>query len=155
MPSDPKKRSPIDIPPLYFALSIFTMYLLHRWIPIVDLIDPPLSWVGWLLIVAGIALALWAERLFARAGTGVRPFTPSTALVASGPYRLTRNPMYLGMVLVLLGGLFLMGSVSGLLVIPLFVLLIHHRFVLPEEAHMTEHFGKDYEAFKQRTRRWL
>jgi protein-S-isoprenylcysteine O-methyltransferase Ste14 len=155
MPSDPKQRSPIDIPPLYFALAILTMYLLHRWLPMVDLIDPPLSRLGWVLIVAGVGLALWAERLFSHAGTGVRPFTPSTAVVASGPYRFTRNPMYLGMMLVLLGGLVLAGSIGGALVIPVFFWWIHTRFVLPEEDHLAAALGDDYLAYKQSVRRWL
>ena len=155
MASDPKERSPIDIPPLYFALAIVSMWLLHRFFPIVDLIDPPLSRLGWVFIIAGIGLALWAERLFSRVGTGVRPFTPSTAVVATGPYRFTRNPMYLGMMLVLLGGFFLGGSISSLLVIPVFFWWIHNRFVLPEEDHMAAALGDDYVAYKERVRRWL
>lgn len=155
MAGDPKQRALIDIPPFYFALAILVMYLLHRWLPIIDLIDPPWSRLGWILIIGGSGLAIWAERLFSRAGTGVRPFTPSTALVASGPYRMTRNPMYLGMMLVLLGGFVLAGSIGSFLVIPVFFWWIHHRFVLPEEEHMTAHLGKDYEVFKQKTRRWL
>lgn len=155
MPSDPKQRSPFDIPPLYFALALLSMYLLHRWLPIVDMIDPPLSWLGWVMIALGVGLAVWAERLFSHAGTGVRPFTPSTALVAKGPYRFTRNPMYLGMMLVLAGGFFLAGSLGSLLIIPLFFSRIHTHFVLLEEEHMAEHFGKAYEDFKSRTRRWL
>ena len=155
MPADPQQRSPFDIPPVYFALAIVWMYLLHHWLPIVDLINPPLSYIGWALIAAGIMLAIWAERLFSRAGTGVRPFTPSTALVASGPYRVTRNPMYLGMMLVLLGGFFLAGSLGSFLVIPVFFWRIHSYFVLPEEEHLTAAFGADYEAFRQQTRRWI
>ncbi len=155
MPGMPTPRSPFDIPPVYFLLAILLMLALHRWLPIVDLVDPPWSRLGWVLIVGGVLLALWAERLFAHAGTGVRPFTPSTALVATGPYRLTRNPMYLGMILVLLGGFILGGSLSSFLLIPVFFWLIHTRFVLPEEDHMAAHFGKDFEDFKQKTRRWL
>lgn len=155
MADDPSQRSPFDIPPVYFALAIVWMYLLHSWLPIVDLIDPPLSRFGWVLIIGGIMLAIWAERLFSRAGTGVRPFTPSTALVATGPYRFTRNPMYLGMMLVLLGGFFLAGSIGSFLVIPVFFWLIHTRFVLHEEEHMTAAFGADYEAFKRGTRRYI
>lgn len=155
MPGDPKSRSPLDIPPLYFAFAVLSMVLLHRWLPIFDPIDPPLSRLGWVPIVLGIGLAIWAERLFSRADTGVRPFTLSTALVATGPYRFTRNPMYLGMMLVLLGGFFLAGSLGSFLVIPVFFWRIHSHFVLPEETHMTKHFGEEYEAFKRRTRRWL
>jgi protein-S-isoprenylcysteine O-methyltransferase Ste14 len=155
MSGDPRQRLPIDIPPVYFALAILAMYGLHRFLPIIDLIDPPLSRLGWVLIVAGVGLALWAERLFSRAGTGVRPFTTSTAVVASGPYRFTRNPMYLGMMLVLLGGFVLAGSIGGVLVIPVFFWWIHTRFVLPEEDHMEAALGDDYLAFKRRVRRWL
>jgi len=155
MPGDPKNRSPLDIPPLYFALAILSMFLLHRYLPIIDLIDPPWSRLGWVPIALGVGLAIWAERLFSHAGTGVRPFTPSTALVAEGPYRFTRNPMYLGMMLVLTGGWMLAGSLSSLLVIPVFFWWIHTRFVLPEEDHLTEAFGEDYRTFKQKTRRWL
>jgi len=155
MPSDPKQRAFFDVPPLYFALAILAMVLLHRGFPIVDLIDPPWSRVGWVLIVAGIGLAVWSVRLFSRAGTGVKPFTPSTALVATGPYRFTRNPMYLGMMLVLAGGFLLAGSLGSFLVIPVFFWWIHTHFVLPEEEHMRAHFGEDYEAFKLKTRRWL
>ena len=155
MSIDPEKRSPLDIPPLYLVLTIVWMFLLHQWLPMIDLIGPPLSAFGWILIAAGIGLAVWAERLFSRAGTGVRPFTPSTALIAAGPYRLTRNPMYLGMMLVLLGGFLLAGSFGSLLPIPIFFWRIHTHFVLPEENHMAEHFGEAYEVFKQKTRRWL
>lgn len=155
MPGKPAQRSPIDIPPLYFLLAILLMVGLHRWLPMIDLIDPPWSRMGWVLVVGGILLAVWAERLFARAGTGVRPFTPSTALVATGPYRFTRNPMYLGMMLVLLGGFILGGSLGSFLIFPVFFWIIHTRFVLPEEDHMASHFGEDYELFKQKTRRWL
>ncbi|MDH3660672.1 MAG: isoprenylcysteine carboxylmethyltransferase family protein, partial [Alphaproteobacteria bacterium] len=94
--------------------------------------------------------AIWAERLFARADTGVRPFTPSTA-----PYRFTRNLMYMGMMLVLLGGFFLAGSLGSFLVIPIFFWWIHTNFVLPEEEHMVSHFGEAYLAYKQKTRRWI
>ena len=155
MPDDPKKRLPLDIPPLYLVLAIISMFLLHRWLPIVELIGPPWSWFGWALIAGGVGLAIWAERLFSRAGTGVRPFTPSTSLVAAGPYRFTRNPMYLGMMLVLLGGFLLAGSLGSLLPIPIFFWQIHSHFVLPEEEHMSRHFGEAYEAFKGITRRWL
>lgn len=155
MTSDPRKRHPIDIPPVYFVLAILAMLALHRFLPIVDLVDRPWAYLGLIPVVAGIGLAIWAERLFSHAGTGVRPFTPSTTLVRAGPYRFTRNPMYLGMILVLLGGWLLAGSISSALVIPLFFWWINSHFVLPEEGHMERHFGDAFLDFKRSTRRWL
>jgi hypothetical protein len=74
--------------------------------------------------------------LFRRAGTNIRPFMPSTALVVAGPYKLTRNPMYLGMAGVLLGAAVLMGSLTPFVVIPAFMALISERFIVPEEAKL-------------------
>lgn len=150
-----QNRHVLDIPPVYLALTIVLMVVLHRALPIAQLIGPPLSWLGWVSIAAGIGIAVWAERLFARAGTGVRPFTPSTELVIAGPYRFTRNPMYLGMMLVLTGGFLLAGSLGSLLPIPFFFWLIRQRFVLPEEEHMIRHFGDDYRQYRKEVRRWL
>jgi protein-S-isoprenylcysteine O-methyltransferase Ste14 len=150
-----RPRSLLDLPPLYFALAIVCMLVLHRWLPIADLIDPPWSRLGWIMVVAGVALAVWGRQRFARAGTNVVPFTPSTALVTDGPFRFTRNPMYLGMMLVLLGGFVIAGTLGSLLVVPVFVWWIRHRFVLREEEHMRAHFGADYEAYRRRVRRWI
>jgi protein-S-isoprenylcysteine O-methyltransferase Ste14 len=150
-----KERPFFDLPPVYFISAILLMMALHRWLPIVDLIDPPVSSVGYLLIVGGIGLAVWGRQRFAKAGTNVVPFSPSTALVTDGPFQFTRNPMYVGMMLVLMGCFFLTGSLSGLLVIPLFFWWIRFRFVLPEEDHMVDHFGDDYLAYKQSVRRWI
>ena len=155
MTDDPSSRHPLDIPPLYFLLAILAMTGLHYLLPIADLIDRPWSYLGLVPIVLGVGLAVWAERLFSWAGTGVRPFTPSTALVTAGPYRFTRNPMYLGMLLVLAGGWLMIGSLGAALVIPVFFWWIRSRFVLPEEAHMERHFGEGYLAFKTAVRRWL
>ena len=155
MPNDVAKPSLADIPPLYFALAIVGMVLLHRWLPIVDLIDPPWSRIGWLFVAGGVAIAAWGRWCFSRAGTNVVPFTPSSALVTDGPFRFTRNPMYLGMMLLLFGGFLIMGSVGSLLVLPIFFWRIQKRFVLREEDHMAEHFGDDYAAFKRRVRRWI
>lgn len=155
MASDPSKRHALDVPPVYFASAIALLILLHRIMPIVDLIDWPWSWIGLVPIALGIGIAVWAARLFSRAGTGLRPFTPSTALVQTGPYRFTRNPMYVGMMLVLTGAVLLAGSLGSALVLPVFFWLIHRRFVLPEEDHMTRHFGEHYLSFTRAVRRWL
>ena len=151
----PYQRHALDIPPVYFALAILSMLALDRWLPIARIGHPLFTYLGVIAIIGGVMLAVVAVRLFAKAETGVKPFTPSTAVVQSGPYRLTRNPMYLGMMIVLTGGFLLSGSVSPILIIPIFFRWIHNRFVLPEEAHMERHLGEAYLDYKQSVRRWL
>ena len=100
--------------------------------------------------IAGIAA-------FRRAGTTVNPLQPenSTALVVGGIYRYTRNPMYLGMVLVLLGCAVTVGASTALLVPPLFMIIIEYRFIRPEEAMLHERFPEAYAAYCARVRHWL
>jgi len=98
---------------------------------------------------------LWGAGLFRRIGTGVRPFTPATALVARGPFRVTRNPMYVGMTTILVGLGIALGDVVPLLVPPLFALVIDRRFIRREEEFLADRFGAPYREFCRRVRRWL
>jgi protein-S-isoprenylcysteine O-methyltransferase Ste14 len=155
MASTPLRRRAWDIPPLWFALAIALMVALHGLVPIARLVAGPWRLAGVLPILAGLALAIWGERRFKRAGTAVRPFEPSSALVEDGPFRLTRNPMYLGLLLVLAGLWILLGTLGPLLVPPAFFWLLQARFVVHEEAHMERHFGARYLDYRRRVRRWL
>jgi protein-S-isoprenylcysteine O-methyltransferase Ste14 len=78
-----------------------------------------------------------------------------SAVVTTGPFAFTRNPMYLGMVLCLLGWAVLLGSLVPFVVVPAFFALLHCRFVLREEPFMAERFGQEYESYRERARRWL
>jgi protein-S-isoprenylcysteine O-methyltransferase Ste14 len=143
------------IPPVYFLLSLLAMAALHFWLPIARIVPVPWSYGGSVLLILGIALAAIASGLFKRAGTPVIPFEPSTALVTSGPYRFTRNPMYLGLVLILLGAAMLFGALGAFLPIPVFVWIIQTQFIAGEERFLEEIFGAQYLAYKGRVRRWL
>ena len=92
---------------------------------------------------------------FTRAGTPVVPFERSTTLVTGGSYRFTRNPMYLGMVLLLSGVAALLGTLSPWLVIPIFTAVIQTNFIRGEERFLEELFGDSYRAYKTRVRRWI
>lgn len=83
------------------------------------------------------------------------PFSKTTALVVTGPYRFTRNPMYLGMLLVLLGIALWLGTLVPLLVVPLLALALQKGFVEKEERLLEEQFGDEYRAFRARVRRWI
>ena len=143
------------LPPVWLALALVAMALLDRFAPGARIVPPPWRWLGLVPIVAGVALAMSGVRLFRRHGTGVVPFTPVTHLVVAGPYRFTRNPMYLGMVLLLGGAAVMFGSATPWLVIPLFAFWIDRRFIAQEEVMLEEAFGTEYAAFRKRVPRWV
>jgi protein-S-isoprenylcysteine O-methyltransferase Ste14 len=143
------------VPPVYFLLALLGMLALHSQVPVLRAHAPFLQAIGVLLIVAGVALAAWGAIEFRRAGTPVRPFLEASALVTTGPFRWTRNPMYLGMLAVLAGTWLALGSLTPVLIIPCFFLLIRHWFVRHEEAAMAGHFGGRYAQYCAGVRRWL
>jgi len=153
MASEPGSR--LLVPPVYFLMALLLMAFFHQIAPAAQLIVAPYRYAGIVLMALAIALILWAALLFRRAGTNIRPFLPATALVTSGPYRFTRNPMYLGMAGTLLGAAVLMGSITPFVVIPAFMALISDRFILGEEAQLQAAFARDYVEYKARVRRWL
>ncbi len=148
-------RSRRVLPPVFFAVALAGMVALHWLAPLAEPLPAPLSWLGFVPALLGVAMILAAARRFERAGTTIKPFRRSSSLVREGPYRFTRNPMYLGMVLVLLGVALGLGSVTPFLVLPVFVVLIQRRFVRAEEALLAEVFGADYDAYRRQVRRWI
>lgn len=143
------------LPPFYFFGTLLLMAGLHMTVPIKILVPAPFNLVGAVLVAAGVVSAAWAAGLFHKASTPIIPFRPSTALVTGGMYRITRNPMYLGMVLALIGIAILLGTVSPFIPIPFFVWQIQRKFIRPEEEFLEEIFGQEYVAYKSRVRRWL
>ena len=110
---------------------------------------------GVILALVGFVIAATAIRLFLARGTTPEPSGTPTVLVTSGPYRFTRNPMYLSMLLILLGIALFAGSVALLIAPIAFFLIINARQIPFEEARLTTLFGAEYAAFRRRTRRWL
>jgi protein-S-isoprenylcysteine O-methyltransferase Ste14 len=145
----------LDIPPAYLLAALLLMALLHQVLPLARILLAPYRYAGIVIMALALALILWAALLFHRARTGIVPFSPATSLVLGGPYRFTRNPMYLGMAGILLGAAILMGSLSPFAVIPAFMALIAERFIAPEEALLERAFGRDYLGYKAKVRRWL
>lgn len=109
------------------------------------------------IVLLGLAgwLAVSGERAFRAAGTNVDPKQPVLKLVRSGPYRFTRNPMYLGMVLLQVGLALTFSLDWSVLGAALVFVLLHFGVVVREEAYLTDLFGQDYQAFLTQTRRWL
>ncbi len=143
------------MPPAYFLAACITMIALDLLVPVLEIIPAPYAYSGGVLIAAGLIVAATAFRQFTATGTTVKPFETSTALVESGTFAVSRNPMYLGMVSVLIGLAVVMGSLSPVIVIPVFVWLITMRFIVPEEQALEGRFGSIYRAYKARVRRWI
>ena len=107
----------------------------------------------------GAAFLIEAVSVFAflRARTTVTPLKPEKAstLVVSGLYRVSRNPMYLGMLILLIGWTLWLGNPASLLLLPVFVIYVTVFQIKPEEAALSEKFGSDFDAYRRRVRRWL
>ncbi len=143
------------IPPVYFLMTLLFMTGFHYYFPVMQLITSPYTWFGSALIMLGIFSLFWSAMLFTRAGTPLKPFEETTNLVRGGLYKLTRNPMYLGMIMVLTGIAISLGSLVAFLFIPLFAWLIQSLFIVQEERILEEKFGDEYRQFKRQVRRWL
>ncbi len=138
-------------PPLVFAGAIVVGMFLPDLRPSMLASAP----AGAVLIVLGLALGAWAVGWFRRTGQDLKPWTPSPELIIRGPYRVSRNPIYLAMTLLTLGigGLLARGWIAVLA--PLVLLAVHFSAVLPEERYLEEKFGEPYRQYKATVRRYF
>jgi protein-S-isoprenylcysteine O-methyltransferase Ste14 len=111
--------------------------------------------LGWGLVLAFAVWNGWSLWLFARHETGLLPGQPTRAMIEEGPYRLSRNPLYVGMLALYLGLALLAPTFWGLVLFPAAVLLVHWGAIRPEERFLRERFGAEYADYAGRVRRWL
>ncbi len=142
-------------PPALFFAALVLQEILYLFLPGARVIPGPWNLLGGAAIVAGVALHSATSRLFALRGTTRAALGEPSVLVVDGPFRWTRNPMYLAGVVILLGSACVLGSVTPFLVIPLFASLVQFRFIRVEERMLAERFGTDYLAYGARVRRWI
>ena len=135
-------------PPLLAMIFIALAFVLGLLQPIPVTISPAARWIGFGLAALGFLLGLAALLAFRQA-------RGKSALVTSGVYRFSRNPIALGFVLMLIGLPLNVGSVWGLLLAPALMVAFNLFVIQPEEKILTSRFGKEYEAYKTRVRRWL
>lgn len=155
----PDSGPQLPLPPPVILLIALMLAIGTDWLPPQFLAAP----VGFnLQVLAGIALiagSLWlvviAARTFKREGTNVIPTRPALKVVSTGPYRFTRNPMYLSMVAMLLGLSLVFSLEWGILLTPVLWLAYDRLIVAREERYLSAKFGADYQALLQQTRRWL
>jgi len=146
-------------PPVVALLMAIFMWLAARAVPTLDLIVPRRIAVGLalLLLVAGACVSVLGVASFRRARTTVNPLKPEKAscLVTSGIYRYTRNPMYLGLLLLLLGWAFFLANILAVIFLPAFILYINRFQIRPEEKVLASMFGQDFATYRSKVRRWL
>lgn len=143
------------LPPTYILLALITMIGLHFLVPISQIIGPPWNLSGLLLISIGLMMNVIASNTFNKRQTTIKPYEEPTTLVTDGLFRLSRNPMYLGAVLLLTGVAISLGSLSPFMVVPVFFLLMNEIFIKKEEEILAKKAGEAYVAYKQQVRRWL
>jgi protein-S-isoprenylcysteine O-methyltransferase Ste14 len=133
------------------------MWTGNRYCPLLTLVPTPWNRLGWLVMAISAIAPTAALVEFRRRNTTVNPHRPesATALVTSGVYRWTRNPMYLGLAILLLGWAVKLGTLSALLGPWLFVVLIQYVQIRPEEQALRTRFEKDYDDYCTRVNRWL
>ena len=142
-------------PPLIFLAGLAAGFGLEALLGGGTLPDA-LRWpLGGLALVAGIALQTSFMVAFSRKGTSVEPWKPTTAIVTTGPYRLTRNPAYLGMALIYVGIAMLADAPWALLPLPVVLVVIDRAVIAREERYLVRTFGQEYLDFKARRRRWI
>jgi protein-S-isoprenylcysteine O-methyltransferase Ste14 len=143
-------------PPIAWALAFVAGLGLDWLYPLRFVADPiPAVWVGGAMFAVGFALAIWAIATIRNAGTRVETTEPTTAIVANGPYRFTRNPIYIAMLLGQAGLAVGFDSLWILAALVPFYLVIRYGVIAREEAYLERKFGEVYFDYKSRVRRWL
>lgn len=145
-------------PPLLFVAGFLAGLLADGVVP-VGVLGPARRGLavtgGWGSITAGLLVMLWGLATFVRSRTAVMPHLPASRLVTTGPYRFSRNPMYVGLTLTYVGLALLIDTAWPLFLLPVVVTLLMIVVVRREERYLDRAFGDDYRAYRRRVRRWI
>lgn len=151
-----RRPATLILPPAPYAAALFGGWWLdHNFLPL------PWDWGaatqpgGWLLVAIGLLLFTWTVLTFWRHRTTVNPYAAASALCIEGPFRFSRNPIYVGDWFILVGVSLLMKTVWPLVFAPLIWALLRYGVIRHEEAHLEARFGDAYRAYRMRVRRWL
>ncbi|MBN1537512.1 MAG: DUF1295 domain-containing protein [Anaerolineales bacterium] len=143
------------MPTTLLLIAIIMMLALHYLLPVTKIIPPLWNLLGLLPLGVGIYINLWADHAFQHAQTTVKPYETPSTLVVHGVFQITRNPMYLGFILILLSIALLLRSLSPWIVIPIYALLLDGIYIPQEEQMMAEKFGPLWDGYKKYVRRWI
>jgi len=139
----------------YFIILLILSIWLNFAFPILAVLCAPYTYFGIVIIGFGIAVGFWSRSLFLKSKTTLSPYESPTSLVTSGPFRISRNPMYLGMAAILLGVAILLGTLVTFASPVLFIMLIETFFIPGEERKLEKIFGERYKKYENKVRRWI
>lgn len=142
-------------PPVLTLLHIIAAFLLARFVPLPFAVPLILEYLGFALVVLGFLFGLGSVVAFRRARTTLGPHHSVSSIVTTGIYRFSRNPIYFGFLLMIVGIPLNAGTYWGVLLAPIFVLLCSRLVIEREEAYLEKKFGATYTGYKSRVRRWL
>ncbi len=142
-------------PPLIYAGTFVAAFLLEKIFPVLIVPKTASRVAAFVCIAIWGILSVWSISQFRRARTSFVPIKPATALVVSGPYRFTRNPMYVGFTFLYLGLALLFALFWGLILLPVLIVIIQRYVIAREEQYLERKFGEEYLRYKARVRRWI
>lgn len=154
-PESSDRPGVVALPPLLYLAGVIAAVVLDAVFPLRLSLPPVVRWVGAGLALVAVAFGGFARVSFARARTSANPTQPATALVTSGAFRWSRNPMYVGMTALVIGAAFIARSAWFLIALVPVLAIMHWGVVLREERYLVRRFGGDYEAYRSRVRRYL
>lgn len=143
------------MPDGYFIIFIGMSILLHFTFPLLKIIPYPYSLIGIILIITGFLITLITNFILLKRRTSIKPFDAPSVLIVSGSFRFSRNPIYLGMTLILLGVATILGSLFPFILTIIFVIIINKLFIPIEENDLERLFGEKYLEYKTKVRRWI
>ena len=142
-------------PPLTYLLTLLLGLVLDRRLHVPFLPHGVARVLGWPLVGGGMALAAWFARTIHSADTTLRTDKPVSSLVQDGPFRYSRNPGYLSLVMIYAGIAILRNAMWAILFLPLLLLVTQRELIEREERYLERTFGEEYLAYKRRVRRWV
>ena len=145
----------IALPPLIYLTALIAGVVAHFLDPRPLFHSRAVFWVGVAMVGVCVALALWARRTMERAGTNINPYQPALEIVTAGPFRFTRNPMYLAMIIGYVGVVLMVNGVwPAVMTVPL-AWIIQWGVIAREEKYLDARFGETYRSYRARVRRWF
>jgi protein-S-isoprenylcysteine O-methyltransferase Ste14 len=148
-------RSVRTYPLVLLLLALAASYGLNRYVPVQTIVPEMIRYLGAVPVLAAIWIVGKSTLRFRKHETTVMPYEQSSALVTDGFYEFSRNPMYVAMLLLLVGVAWLLGSAMAFLPVPLLYLVLRFRVIPMEEGMLEETFGEEYLDYKRKVRRWL
>jgi len=155
-----KQKDHADIvakPPVIYAVPFLIGILLNKFfsLKILSSVSTSLLILSWILVVLGFFLAGWTLLTFLKKGEDVRPEKPTTVIIANGPFRFSRNPIYLSFNITYIGFSLILNNLWLIIFLPFAFLVLRYGVVSKEEQYLERKFGKKYLVYKKRTRRWI